>query len=133
GQLALRPRPAQLVDDEPARDREDPRTQVLAVLERRVRTEGAQERLLVDVLGAVPAEPPSEEAIHLVAMRVVERLERRDHCVVKRTSPRRCEMWRSPSSGTSNGSSSPAWSTCRGQARSSTRRRPGRSPRAGAP
>ena len=49
-----------------------------SVLEPRIRAEGAQERLLERIVGAVAADALAQEAEHLLAMGLVERLERRD-------------------------------------------------------
>ena len=50
------------------------------MLEPRIGSQGAEERLLEGVLGALAAEPPPEEAEDLVAVGLVEGLEGRDHC-----------------------------------------------------
>ncbi len=68
-----------LVDGDPCRDREHPRTQVRGVRKRFVAPERPEERLLERVLRAVAAEPSNEEAEDAVAVLDVEVLERRDH------------------------------------------------------
>ena len=68
---------AQLVERDVRRDREHPGSQVPPVLEASVRAQRAQERLLPGVLGP-RAEQTPEIPEHLVAIREVEALERRD-------------------------------------------------------
>ena len=80
-QLVLRPPPAGVVDDDPARDREDPGAQMVAVLETRIGSEGAEERLLEGVLRPLAAEPPAEKPEDFVAVGFVEGLEGRDHSI----------------------------------------------------
>src|SRR5947209_3975328 len=82
---------AAAADDDPACDREHPGTEVLTVLEPRIRPQGTEKRLLKRVLGPVAAEPAVEEAKDLVPVGCVEGLERRDHYSMKRTRARRCE------------------------------------------
>src|SRR5262249_55625706 len=74
--LGAAPAP-QVVHRDPRRDREDPRTQVPAVLEAVVGAKRAQEGLLPRVLGPRP-EQATEVAEHLVAVLAVEALERWD-------------------------------------------------------
>ena len=71
------------VDDEPGGDRQHPGAEMLAVLEARIRTQRAQERLLEGVLGRVGPDAPPEEAEHDVPVLDVEALEGRDrgHCL----------------------------------------------------
>ena len=92
GQLGLRTPAPRLVDDDPARDREHPGAQMLAVLEPRIGSQGAEERLLEGILGALAAEPPAEEPEDFVAVGFVEGLEGGDHCLLKRTPSRSCEL-----------------------------------------
>ncbi len=97
GQLCAVPAASMLVDRDPAGDRQHPRTQVDTVLEPRVGAEGAQEGLLERVLGPGASEPLGEEAEHLVAVLLVEPLERGNlHCGHhggKRGRASRCETW----------------------------------------
>src|SRR5439155_26114731 len=76
--LPVRLLPAGVVEDDPPRDREHPGAQMQSVLEPRIGAERAQERLLERVVGAVAADPLAQEAEHLLAVGLVERLERRD-------------------------------------------------------
>ena len=83
GELARRRlRAAARVDHEPGRDRQDPRPQVVAVLEPVVRPQRSQERLLKGVLGGLSTHPAAQEAEHHVTVLDVEALERRNggHC-----------------------------------------------------
>ena len=61
------------------------------MLESRIGSQRAEERLLEGVLGPLPAEPPAEKPEDFVAVGFVEGLEGRDHCFMKRTPTRRCE------------------------------------------
>ncbi len=70
--------PAVLVQRHPRRDREHPGAQVLAVPQRRVGAERAQERLLPGVLGRLAPEHPGQIAEHLARVGLVEPLERGD-------------------------------------------------------
>ena len=79
GQLALRAAASDVVDDDPARDREDPGAQMLPVLEARICAQCAEERLLERVFCAFQPEAPAQKPVDLVAVGLVERLEGRDH------------------------------------------------------
>ena len=68
---------AKLVERDVRRDREHPGAQMAPVLEPVVRTQSAQERLLPCIFGPL-AEEPAQVAEHLVAVRDVETLERRN-------------------------------------------------------
>ena len=57
-------------------DRQDPGSQVLAVLEPAVGAERPQERLLERIVGPIGAEPTAEQAEYVAAMLLVEALER---------------------------------------------------------
>ena len=122
-----------VVDDDPARDRQHPGAQVVAVLEPRVGPQRAQERLLERVLGALAPEPPrrgsgtprrgaprrrSRTAGSLPSMK---RTPRQDvSCEARRRRSRRVGRVR------------PGRARARGRARSSTRSRRGRRPPAAA-
>ena len=75
GDLPLR---TERVHGDVARERQHPRSQVLAVLEPAVGLERAQEGLLERVLGALPPELAPEEPEHLAPVLRVEALERGD-------------------------------------------------------
>ena len=71
-----------LVGGDPRRDREHPRPEVAAVAQVVVAAQGAEERLLEGVLGALPPEQAHEVPEDGVAVLGVEPLERRDrHCL----------------------------------------------------
>ena len=74
--LCTRLRAARLVHDDVGRDREDPRAQLATVLQPRIGAEGSHERLLEGVLGALAPQPLDEEPEDLVAVLLVEALER---------------------------------------------------------
>jgi ribokinase len=92
-QLRIRSRTPVLVDRNPARDRERPRAQVLAVTKLRVSAQSAQEGLLEGVVRPLPPEAADEEREDLVAVLLVEALERRDRHddILKRRDTPRCE------------------------------------------
>ena len=68
---------------------------MLAVLEPPVGAQGAQERLLEEVLRPLAAGPPAEQGENLAPVGLVEQLEGRDsgagHRALKRTPRSRCE------------------------------------------
>ena len=78
--LCTRLRAARLVHDDVGRDREDPRAQPASVLQPRIGAQGAHERLLEGVVGALAAQPLDEEPEDLVPVLLVEALEGR-YCV----------------------------------------------------
>src|SRR5439155_7163897 len=82
-----------LVERDPTRDRVRPRSQMLAVPQLRVGPERAQKRFLKCILGAVAPETPDQESEDLVAVLLVEALERRQRHVdiLKRARGSRCE------------------------------------------
>lgn len=64
------------VDDDPAGDRERPGAEMVAVAKRGVRAQSPQKGLLERILCPVSAELANEEGEHLVAVLLVEALER---------------------------------------------------------
>lgn len=77
GNFAVCARSAELVDRDSRRDREGPRTEMLAVPQLRIRTKRAQERFLKRIVRAVAAQLTNEEGIDLLSVILVEALERR--------------------------------------------------------
>ncbi len=77
GQFGMVARASVLVDRDAACDRECPRAEMLTVAQVGIRAQGAQERLLECVFRALPAKPAYEERVDLVAVQLVEALERR--------------------------------------------------------
>ena len=85
------------VDRDAARDREDPRAEVLPVRQPVVGTERPEEGLLERVVRPIAPEPPPQHAEHVFGVLRVERLERRDrghgiHHPGKRTRRAMCEI-----------------------------------------
>ena len=91
-----RPAAAARIDRDPRSDGQDPRAQVLAVLEPVVGAQRAEERLLECIVRRVAGHPPAEKPEHDLAVLEVEALERRNrrHCFhhpSKRGGGRNCE------------------------------------------
>jgi ribokinase len=93
GQLGVSAWPTMFVDRDPPGDRVRPGTQVLAVAQPRVRAQCPEKRLLKGVLGTLAPEAANEESEDLVAVLLVEALERRQGHVdiLKRARGSRCE------------------------------------------
>jgi ribokinase len=92
---------APLVERDPRGDREDPGAKVMSVLEPVVGTEGAEERLLERVLGAVASEHARQIPEDFGLSLLVEAVERGNlrvghgfHLLLKRTGLSRCETAR---------------------------------------
>jgi len=77
GQLGGGPRTTVLVDDDPARDRESPRSKVFGMAQLGIGAERAEERLLERIFGSLAAEASDEEREDLIPVLCVEALEGR--------------------------------------------------------
>jgi ribokinase len=92
-QLCIGPWAAMLVDRNAARDRVGPGPKVLAVPQLRVGAQGFEKGFLEGVVGTLPPESSRQERVDLLAVLVVEALERRQAHVdiLKRRGRARCE------------------------------------------
>ena len=86
-ELGARPRSAERVEGDVLRDRQNPGTEMLSVLEAAIRPERTEERLLEGIVGSISPQPTSEQAEHLDAVLLVEPLERGDRHGVHHRHP----------------------------------------------